>query len=398
MIKNRILFHDSSFQRFDWCRFDTESEDIQTGHAEVEQLSRIFPPGVTVSVYIPQQMVLLTSVQMPPRANKQQLNAISYAIEDQLAEDIENCFFAVLPQQDDGSVPVAVIDQHKMDELSALLTEHHLVVRYILPQLYLCPWSQELSVIATVCPLREGFLIRTAEHAGLYCDAAVLAQVLTLISRQSDQKEQQIICYGSVPESLDIAQVEIKFQQQSELITQDVAEVECLNLKQKQYQSSHQWVSILHRWKWPVIALSLLMLIYISDAVIDLWQQQASLNSLLQQQNALLEKRLPDLADSDNPRLALTRYLADHRGGTEQGGFLDQLHEFVRLKEGIPQLKTGKIQFQKSSLVVDLESKDLKSLESLRAKLAQSSFQARIDNVNINPAQTTGRLIMEARQ
>jgi general secretion pathway protein L len=397
MNKNRILFHNSSLQRFDWCRFDSELGKIETGHAEIEQLGRIFPSGTPVTVFIPQQMLLQTSAQMPPRANKQQLNAISYAIEDQLAEDIENCFFAVLPQQDDGSVPVAVIDQQKMDEISSLLAEYHLQVRLILPQMYLCPWSGDASVIASVCPIRQGYLIRTAEHEGFYCEASVLPQILKLVSRQSDQKDQQVICFGGVPAQLEIANVEFKAQPQMDLLTQDVVEAGCLNLKQKQYQSSHQWKASLRRWKWPLFALILLMVVFISDAVIDLWQQKNLLNTLLQQQNALLEKNLPELAGSDTPRLELTKYLADHRGGAEQMGFLDQLYEFVRLTEGLTQLKTGKIQFQKSSLIVDLESKDLKSLESLRTKLGQSSFKARIDNVNINPEKTTGRLIMEER-
>ncbi len=397
MNKNRILFHDSSLQRFDWCKPDTESGTIQTGHAEIEQLGRIFPSGTPVTVFIPQQMVLQTSAQMPPRANKQQLNAISYAIEDQLAEDIENCFFAVLPQQDDGSVPVAVIDQQKMDEISLLLAEYHLQVRLILPQMYLCPWSGDSSVIASICAIRQGFLVRIAEHEGFYCESSVLPQILKLVSRQSDQKHQQIICFGSEPEQLDIANVEFKAQPQLDLLTQDVVETGCLNLKQKQYQSSHQWKAGLRRWKWPLFALILLLVVFMSDAVVDVWQQKNLLNTLVQQQNALLVKDLPELAGSDNPRLELTKYLADHRGGAEQKGFLDQLHEFVRLTEGLTQLKTGKLQFQKSSLIVDLESKDLKSLESLRAKLPQSSFKARIDNVNINPEKTTGRLIMEER-
>ncbi len=397
MNKNRILFHDSNLQRFDWCRIDSESAQIQTGHAEVEQLGRIFPQGTLVTVFLPQQMILQTSAQMPPRANKQQLNAISYAIEDQLAEDIENCFFAVLPQREDGAVPVAVIDQNKMDEICALIAEYHLQVRLILPQMYLCPWPDDDTVIATVCSIRQGFLVRTAEHEGFYCEASVLPQILKLVSRHSEQKVQQVICFGSLPEQLDITDVEIIGQPQLDLLTQDVVESGCLNLKQKKYESSHQWIAILRRWKWPALVLLLLMFIFISDAVIDLWQQKNLLNTLVQQQNALLKQKLPELADSDNPRSELTKYLADHRGGSELKGFLDQLYEFVRLKEGLTQLNTGKIQFQKFSLIVDLESKDLKSLESLRAKLGESSFKARIDNVNINPEKTTGRLIMEER-
>lgn len=397
MNKNRIIFHDSRLQRFDWCRIDTESEQIQTGHAEVEQLGRIFPSGTPVTVYIPQQMILQTAVQMPPKANKQQLNAISYAIEDQLAEDIENCFFAVLPQQEDDSVPVAVIDQYKMDEISALLDEYHLQVRLILPQMYLCPWPDDVSVMATVSSIQDGFLVRTSAHEGLYCESSVFPQILKLISRQSEQKDQKVICYGNVPEQLEIADVAIEPQPQLNLLIQEIDESTCLNFKQKQYQSSNQWIGIVRQWKWPALALSLLLIILISDAVIDLWQQKSLLNTLVQQQNALLEQKLPELAGSDNPRQALTKYMADNRGGSAHMGFLDQLHEFVRLKEGLTQLKTGKIQFQKHSLIVDLESKDLKSLESLRAKLGQSSFKARIDNVNINPEKATGRLIMEER-
>ncbi len=397
MNKNRILFHDSRLQRFDWCRFDSESEEVQIGHAEIEQLGGLFPSGTPVTVFIPQQMIFQTFAQMPPKANKQQLNAISYAIEDRLAEDIENCFFAISPQQEDGKVPVAVINQQKMDEISALMAEYHIQVRKVLPQMYLCPWPDDLAVIATVCSNRDGFLVRTSVHEGLYCESSVLPQILKLISRQSEQKDQKVICYGNVPEQLEIASVEIISQSQLNLLTQDIDESTCLNFKQKQHQSAYQWISILHQWKWPALSLSLLLIIFISNAVIDLWQQKRLLNSLVQQQNALLEQYLPELAGSDNPRLALTKYLTDHQGGSEQAGFVDQLYEFVRLKEGLIPLKTGKIQFQKSSLIVGLESKDLKSLESLRAKLGQSSFKARIDNVNINPEKTTGRLIMEER-
>ncbi len=393
---NRILFHDASLQRFDWCRYNSETETLETGHAEIEQLSRTFAAGTAVSVYIPQQMLFITSVQMPPRASKQQLNAIAYAIEDQLAEDIEDCFFAIMPQQADDSVPVAVINQQKMNDLSMLLAEHHIQVRMILPQVYLCPWRNEGTDIAAICKSRNGYLVRTAQHEGLYCESPALNSVISLISKHSDQKQQTVVVYGLDSEALSISNVEVVPQPDIELLSQQVNESQCLNLKQKQYQSSHQWLSVLQRWKWPAAALALLLLVLISDTVISVWQQTNKLNNLLQQQRELLQKYQPELAESDNPRLALTRFLADNQQGAQQTGFLDQLYEFVRLKQGISELKLGKIQFQKSSLIVDLESKDLKSLETLRSKLPQSSFKARIDNVNINPEKTTGRLIMES--
>lgn len=397
MNKNRILFHDFSLMRFDWCRFDTESGDVKYGHAEVEQLGRIFDPGTSVIVFIPQQLLLLTSAQLPPRASKQQLNAISYAIEDQLAEDIEECFFAVYPQQDDGGVPVAVINQQLMDAVVGKLAEYHISARLILPQVYLCPWDDDPSVIASVCSWRNGFLVRDGLHSGLYCESAVLSQVLQLISQQSSETEQKIVVYGDISWPPDKSDVEVVSRPARELITQDIEETGCINLKQKQYQSSHQWFNVLRLWKWPAAAMALLLLIVLASGFIGMWEQQQSLDRLIQQQNALLKQYLPDLADSSHPKDDLVRYLAENRSGGVEQGFLQQLHEFVRLKEGLNALKTGKMVYQKSNLVVDLESSDLKSLEALRSKLNQSSFSAKIENVNISPEKTTGRLILEGQ-
>jgi general secretion pathway protein L len=397
MNRNRILFHDALLQRFDWSRFNETTDAWETGHAEIEQLGRVFEPGTQVSVYLAQQMLLQTEAQMPPRAGKQQLNAIAYAIEDQLAEDVEDCFFAVYQQQDDNTVPVVVINQQVMDKVVSLLSENHLIVRHILPQIYLCPMAQNASVIATICAWHDGYLIRTDRHRGLYCQSEILSQVLKLVSRQAPQDSQEAILYADSPVDLNGLELEVVQQPAVSLLTQQVDEQLCINLKQKQYQSSHQWMSLLRLWKWPAGAFALLLIILVVNAVLDVWKQKETLNDLVMQQKALLQRHLPELAEAENPRRELTRYLADHRGSAQQAGFLDQLYEYVRLKTGLEQIITGKIQYQKSSLVVDLESKDLKSLESLRAKLGQSSFSARIDNVNISPEKTTGRLVMEVK-
>ncbi|MCK4707545.1 MAG: hypothetical protein KAU21_02925, partial [Gammaproteobacteria bacterium] len=105
----RVQFHDISLQIIDWCRLDSSSgEVIESGVSDSAQLAEICSGSTKTLVFLPQQNILLTSPQLPPKANKQQLNSIAYSVEEYLAEDIENCFFAVLAQQADHSVPVAV--------------------------------------------------------------------------------------------------------------------------------------------------------------------------------------------------------------------------------------------------------------------------------------------------
>ncbi|MBT4076811.1 MAG: hypothetical protein HOE78_09500, partial [Gammaproteobacteria bacterium] len=84
-------------------------------------------------------------------------------------------------------------------------------------------------------------------------------------------------------------------------------------------------------------------------------------------------------------------------GGEGNVGFLDLLHEYSKLKAEFREIKTLKIQYQKSSLVVSLETGDLNLMESFRDRLGKSQFPAQIENVNINPDKTTGRLVMRGQ-
>ena len=108
----RINFHDRDLQHFDWIKLDeTGSGVIDSGSSASEQLRNICANASPVLVFLPQQDIHLTSAQLPPNASKQQLNAIAFSIEDQLADDVDNCFCAISGQQADGSVPVAVIER-----------------------------------------------------------------------------------------------------------------------------------------------------------------------------------------------------------------------------------------------------------------------------------------------
>ena len=87
----RLQFSDASLQVFDWLKWDQHtSKVVERGKAEVEDLVTIARDCARCLCFLPQQDILLTAAQYPGKANKQQLNAIAYEIEDQLAEDIDD--------------------------------------------------------------------------------------------------------------------------------------------------------------------------------------------------------------------------------------------------------------------------------------------------------------------
>jgi len=395
----RIQFHPDHIDRFEWCKLDeTSGELIESGVSGSDELSSVCADNSQVLVFIPQQDILLTSPVLPPKASKQQLNAIAFNIEELLAEDIEDCFFAALAQTPDHAVPVAVINRDEMDEWMKLLSSIHVNARYVLPQIYLCPWLADDDLLASVCPVDEGYLIRTGKHDGLFCQKTILHQMLTLLEKNKSSDQNRVIIFGDdTLTDLEFSKLVIDHQESINLLAQTIDIPSCINLKQKDYQSSHQWVGLFKSWRWTMATLFLLVVVFSAGLLLDGLKKERLYTDILSQQHALMNKYLPGFEVGNQPKKQLIKVLSESRGGEGRVSFLDLLHEYSSLKTEFSAIKTLKIQYQKFNLVVSLEASDLNSMESFRDRLGKSSYPAQIENVNINPDKTTGRLVMRGQ-
>ena len=395
----RIQFHPDNFERFEWCQLDeTNGEVIESGVSNTDELASVCADNAKTLIFIAQQNILLTSPVLPPKANKQQLNAIAFNIEELLAEDIEDCFFAALAQQPDHTVPVAVINREEMDVWMKLLIRNHINARFVLPQIYLCPWTTDEDLLATICPVEGGYLIRTGQHDGVFCQKAILNQIVTLLDKNKSPKQNRVVIYGEqVLADFESSNLVLDHQSSIDLLARTIDISSCINLKQKDYQSSHQWLSLLKSWRWTMVTMILLAVVFSAGMLLDGWKKERLYAGILNQQAAVINQYLPDLTVGDQPKKQLIKELSESRGGEGNVGFLDLLHEYSKLKAEFREIKTLKIQYQKSSLVVSLETGDLNLMESFRDRLGKSQFPAQIENVNINPDKTTGRLVMRGQ-
>ena len=67
-----------------------------------------------VIVLVPAEDVLLTSVHIPARSTSKIRAALPFALEENLAEDVEDLHFATGDRQDNNRLPVAVVSRDKM--------------------------------------------------------------------------------------------------------------------------------------------------------------------------------------------------------------------------------------------------------------------------------------------
>lgn len=90
----------------------------------------------SVIVLVPATTVLTTSVNIPVKGGSRLRAALPFALEEQLADDIDNLHFAAGARRDSGQVPVAVVAHERMSEWLRQLDEAGLSVSRIVPENY----------------------------------------------------------------------------------------------------------------------------------------------------------------------------------------------------------------------------------------------------------------------
>ena len=99
--------------------------------SKVRSLTR----GRKVLLLIPNSDAVLTTSNVPSKNKKQLMQAVPFALEDTLAEDIDDLHFAIHQEVSEGLSNVAIINKDVLDNYIDLLKQNGLTVHFILPQI-----------------------------------------------------------------------------------------------------------------------------------------------------------------------------------------------------------------------------------------------------------------------
>lgn len=127
--------------------------------------------GKKVVIFLPNEDVLLTSINIPSTNKKQLLQAVPYALEERLADDIESLHFAIHSEKNDDLTRVAVINHQKMEQWLELLHQHSIHPHYILPSLYSIPLKADSW---TLINKQNRSYLRQDKWSGFSCDNSLL--------------------------------------------------------------------------------------------------------------------------------------------------------------------------------------------------------------------------------
>ncbi|MCP3852507.1 MAG: hypothetical protein GY694_20095, partial [Gammaproteobacteria bacterium] len=158
----------------------------------------------------------------------------------------------------------------------------------------------------------------------------------------------------------------------------DPGNPDIINLQQRQYQASSNWIKIFQAWKGVIVLLALLLGAGLFTRVMALQQMENDLIKIKSAQYELVKDHLAsNITPSDNLKKEVIKLL-QHSGGDKRVDFLGLLLEFSQARVQYSSIHIVKIGYQKQRLNVDVSSSKLNDIEALHAALNKRGLSTKL--------------------
>ncbi len=397
MLRLILRFHNVQFDEFDWTIVDADAAavDISWQQSSKSGLGRLLSQHpLPVILIVPQEHVFLTEFEVPEKASRQVLASIEYQIEDQLAQDTEAQHYAI-GRQSGNKIPVLVVEQVIMLACQDLQQKYSLRVVQILPEMFLCPWSNQSGEVGLL-PGQSGLILRYGDYQCVKCQPSVLALFLGLISRQTTIEH--INCYvedDSVLDALDVGSFSCSIKP---LKTSSLSfdSNHAINLQQRQFQASSNWAKLFQAWKSVAVAAAILLAITVFNRVAELQDMEDQLHTINVSQFALIKDHVGSQVSMDsNLKKEMIKLLQQNDDSRQAIDFLHLLLEFSQARAAFLSVEIIKIGYQQNRLSVDISSKQLNDVEALHAALNARGLATSLERLNIKSEMVSGQFVLQ---
>jgi len=229
-----------------WIKLDVGGTPITRGaEARLEQVSSV-AQNAHVIVLLPLQQMLLCSVNTHARKSKHLQKVIPFALEDEVADDIENLHFALGQRYGENDYPVAVIEKVALDSLLETLANAEIYPDILTADVFGLPFREGTW---TILIENKRALVRTSNFQGFTIDLHNLQRVLTSSLRQAEVSPSELNIYRcDNPQSgVKNFTFPIKTNELADcpprLFADGLDKNECINLLQGSYQKKKQKTS-----------------------------------------------------------------------------------------------------------------------------------------------------------
>lgn len=353
-----------------------------------------------VHVWTPPSETVLTRVTLPTRSRARILQALPFALEDQLLEDPEQLHFAYTPNAD-GSLAVAVTDRAR---LKAWLET--LAAAGVRPA-GLCPGNLALPLQANAWSAAfagDELWVRTGAASGFACQSEHAAPPALLVAALREAiaqsiAPQRLVLYGPPPAvDVDLWAGHLGIPVQPAVGDFWVAaEAPALNLLQGELTPSGH----LRQVARPLIPAAIMLGIWLVGMVaVDLveWVRLRSLhNAYAAEMRQIFLQTFPDTKTVLDPYAQMQKNLEtlQFRGGGPSD-LLPLLARTAPMLKEQAQAKLHGLKYAERALTLDVTLPDYQALDALKNRLQAANLDVEVVGANSRGGEVEGRLRVQS--
>ena len=384
-----------------WIKLDEEGIPLTRGaEARLEQVSTI-TQNAHLIVLLPLQQMLLANVNTRARKAKHLQKAIPYALEDEVADEIENLHFAIGPRHGENDYPVAIIEKNSLDIILEKLADAGLYPDLLTADVFGLPFREGAW---TILVENERALVRTGKFQGFTIDLHNFQQILTSSLRQAETTPAELNIYRCDDDS-SVGTKKFNFPINANelddcppgLFADGLDENECINLLQASYQKKDKKHRQFAPWKVAAMLFGILIGLSVVSVFIDharFNKQEKSLNTKIVQ---VMRMTFPDMqnisADSARTKMEarLRNITATSPGSASFMELLAMSGESMKLA-GKVNIKT--MSYRDGKLNLNVNSPDIQILDKVKQSLNSKNYPAEIRSANTQGALVDAQLVV----
>jgi general secretion pathway protein L len=363
--------------------------------------------GRRICVLVPGTDVLLTEPEVPMKAGTKLHQVVPFALEEQLADDIDDLHFAIGKRAADSSrTPVAVVRRSLMDEWLTLLKSNGLEPEALYTESDLLPQNPGQAIALME---EDVVIVRPPSGSPVTLPVAALGEALEIAQQGTAEQAatggRGLILYtGAAEWHQHSAKIEalrerfdgIKIQLLSAgplaLFGQQLPTATPINLLQGTYAPTTARTVGWQSWKIAAILLVSLVGLHVAGKAAELTALKRSEHTLDNSISDTFRIAMPGQPKPLDPRRQMEQRLAAAQNAGGPGGLLPALQALVQARTVAPGTTLKALSFRQGTVDMKIAAKDATSLDHVSQSLKSNGWAAELTSGNTTGTGYEGRI------
>ena len=370
-----------------------------------------------VIVLVPSAEVLSTTVDIPLKGAKL-IAALPFALEEYLADDIDQLHFAAGPRRANGKIPVSVVGKQNMDDWLAVLDAAGISANSVIADNYglaRIPGTISMLLAEDQVFINDGANIELVMQGVSPGDALAAIGALDDGDSQDDDSEstedtvqlpRHVLVYCeaadeeryqhdwiAMRQELDSVDVKLLSDGIIPRLAATVATGAGINMLQGPYGLKKEYSGLFKPWKYAAMLLLALVLVGVAAKATDYYLLTKQESELRQLFNTEYQQALPGVPETDDP-VRVIESLRRRLGNVESPPVFLQTME--QLSKAIQQNREAKVQaisFRAGVVDIRISAPNVATLDSIQRAITESGqFRAAIQSTDQDGDKVSSRI------